>query len=134
MKKIFSPVLRIMTFVVILLTFSAAKKAPCPYAVRNTLNCTITMDITVWDTPPAGCTNVCNVATGVAVGPGSTFSINCQCNTICNIVVKVTHYNGVPIAPVSADFTSGPVALPGGPPCNANNISYNSVTGIFTIS
>src|SRR5687768_17058440 len=123
MKKAYQFSLSLMAILVASAIFISASLAPCPYTIRNTLDCPVTVDITVYSTPPANCTAICSQIAGGTIGQNSTYSIQC-CGDDCNIVVTVTHLNNSPITQVPVDFSSGPQSLPSGPPpCNASAIS-----------
>ena len=106
--------------------------------VSNVIQCQVTVDITVYDTPPVGCTNVCTFITGVVIQPNSTYVIPCPgCGSLCNVSVTVTDIAGFTTGlPQTADWNTPNMSIPQAPGCNQtvnSDIDYNAFANEFKV-
>jgi hypothetical protein len=87
-------------FAFFIVTSSIKAQVKCPYAIKNNLNCKVTVNYTIMD--PNNCSLVCASGSGT-IPPGGNITIPCSdlCSNsaACNLFVNVTQVGPNPPTP-----------------------------------
>lgn len=132
-KKKWSARLTALFFILFAFAFTSVKaQVPCPRII-NTTHCKIQVKIEIYKRVQNQCLICHNYA--ASVPPGAAIPVNCICGPVCNVKVTVTHIDGVPVGPTTADITSlppgVPIALPATPiPCLAGMPVFIEFNGV----